>query len=69
MARRHPVVAENELRFLVLSDSALICFRTQKLGASRAAKHRFIDGEDWMQPTLLPDSLKDYVSEETDHSG
>jgi transposase len=26
--------------------------------------HRFIDGEDRMQQTLLPNSLKDYVSEE-----
>ena len=26
--------------------------------------HRFIDGEDRMQQTLLPNSLEDYVSEE-----
>jgi hypothetical protein len=26
--------------------------------------HRFIDGEDRMQPALLPHSLEDYVSEE-----
>ena len=26
--------------------------------------HRFIDGEDRMQQTLLPHSLEDYVSEE-----
>ena len=26
--------------------------------------HRFIDGEDRMQHTLLPNSLEDYVSEE-----
>src|SRR5678816_1326352 len=26
--------------------------------------HRFIDGEDRMQPTLLPHSLEDYVDEE-----
>jgi hypothetical protein len=26
--------------------------------------HRFIDGEDRMQRTLLPNSLEDYVSEE-----
>src|SRR5438874_7310771 len=26
--------------------------------------HRFIDGEDRMQPALLPNSLEDYVSEE-----
>ena len=26
--------------------------------------HRFIDGEDRMQPSLLPHSLEDYVSEE-----
>jgi hypothetical protein len=69
MARRHPVVAENELRLLVMSDSALICFRIPKLGASRVAMHRFIDGEDRMQQTLLPNSLKDYVSQETGHSG
>ena len=28
------------------------------------AMHRFIDGEDRMQQTLLPHSLEDYVSEE-----
>jgi hypothetical protein len=27
--------------------------------------HRFIDGEDRMQQTLLPNSLEDYVSEES----
>ena len=27
--------------------------------------HRFIDGEDRMQPALLPHSLEDYVSEES----
>ena len=26
--------------------------------------HRFIDGEDRMQQTLLPNSLEDYVSQE-----
>ena len=26
--------------------------------------HRFIDGEDRMQPTLLPNCLEDYVGEE-----
>ena len=26
--------------------------------------HRFIDGEDRMQQTLLPNSLEDYISEE-----
>jgi transposase len=26
--------------------------------------HRFIEGEDRMQQTLLPNSLEDYVSEE-----
>jgi len=26
--------------------------------------HRFIDGEDRMQQTLLPNSLEDYVTEE-----
>jgi hypothetical protein len=26
--------------------------------------HRFIDGEDRLQQTLLPNSLEDYVSEE-----
>jgi hypothetical protein len=28
------------------------------------AMHRFIDGEDRLQQTLLPNSLEDYVSEE-----
>jgi hypothetical protein len=27
--------------------------------------HRFIDGEDRMQQTLLPNSLEDYVSQES----
>ena len=26
--------------------------------------HRFIDGEDRMQQTLLPNSLEDYITEE-----
>src|SRR5260221_12441215 len=42
-----------------------ICFRIPKLGASGGLEmHRFIDGEDRMQQTLLPNSLEDYVSEE-----
>ena len=28
------------------------------------AIHRIIDGEDWMQQSLLPHSLEDYVGEE-----
>src|SRR5205807_5651192 len=40
------------------------CFRILKLGASGVAMHRFIDGEDRMQPALLPHSLEDYVGEE-----
>src|SRR5258708_3581272 len=39
--------------------------RILRLGASGAWRmHRFIDGEDRMQQTLLPNSLEDYVSEE-----
>src|SRR5262249_24928037 len=41
------------------------CFRIRRLGTSGwAAMHRFIDGEDRMQPALLPHSLEDYVDEE-----
>src|SRR5712691_10263378 len=38
------------------------CFRIPKLGG--LAMHRFIDGEDRMQQTLLPNSLEDYISVE-----
>jgi hypothetical protein len=31
--------------------------------------HRFIDGDDRMQQTLLPNSLEDYVSEEKTRFG
>src|SRR5713101_6648589 len=42
-----------------------MCFRIPKLGAlGGLAMHRFIDGEDRMQQTLLPNTLEDYVSEE-----
>src|SRR6266852_1695257 len=41
------------------------CFRILTLGGfGGLAMHRFIDGEDRMQQTLLPNSLEDYVSEE-----
>src|SRR5437762_4486644 len=41
------------------------CFRILKRGGLRGlAMHRFIDGEDRMQQTLLPHSLEDYVGEE-----
>jgi transposase len=41
------------------------CIRIPKLwGFGGVAMHRFIDGEDRMQQTLLPHSLEDYVSEE-----
>src|SRR5262249_60987881 len=41
------------------------CFRILKLGGLWGlAMHRFIDGEDRMQQTLLPHSLEDYVGEE-----
>src|ERR1700730_11457096 len=36
----------------------------QKVGASAVAMHRFINGDDRLQLTLLPNSLEDYVSEE-----
>jgi hypothetical protein len=35
-----------------------------RLGALGVAMHRFIDGEDRMQRTLLPNSLEDYVDAE-----
>src|SRR6202051_3169394 len=42
-----------------------ICVRIRELEASGAWRmHRFIDGDDRMQRTLLPNSLEDYVSEE-----
>src|SRR3979411_2045250 len=41
-----------------------VCFRILKLAASGVAMHRFIDGEDRMQPALLPHTLEDYVGEE-----
>src|SRR3984893_12168199 len=42
-----------------------ICIRIRELEASGAWRmHRFIDGDDRMQRTLLPNSLEDYVSEE-----
>ena len=42
-----------------------ICSRIPKLGVfGGLAMHRFIDGEDRLQLTLLPNSLEDYVSEE-----
>src|SRR6202011_3059165 len=42
-----------------------ICSRIPKLGGfGGLAMHRFIDGEDRLQQTLLPNSLEDYVSEE-----
>jgi hypothetical protein len=34
-------------------------------GFGGLAMHRFIDGEDRMQQTLLPNTLEDYVSERT----
>src|SRR3981189_2297169 len=41
------------------------CFRILKLGSFGGwAMHRFIDGEDRMQQTLLPHCLEDYVGEE-----
>src|SRR6266852_79770 len=41
------------------------CFRIPKLGGFGGLEmHRFIDGEDRMQQTLLPNSLEDYVGEE-----
>src|SRR6202521_2547807 len=51
----------------VLSDSARgeAALESRKLGGfGGLAMHRFIDGEDRMQQTLLPNSLEDYVSEE-----
>src|SRR6266568_8762293 len=41
------------------------CFRILKLGGFGGLEmHRFIDGEERTQRTLLPNSLEDYVSEE-----
>src|SRR5579859_7922342 len=34
------------------------------MGLRGVAMHRFIDGDDRMQPALLPHSLEDYVDEE-----
>jgi hypothetical protein len=51
---------------VVLSDSALgeFALESRSLGLRGVAMRRFIDGEDRMQQTLLPNSLEDYVSEE-----
>ena len=56
----------NSRRFAVLPDSALgaAALESRGLGFGGLAMHRFIDGEDRMQRTLLPNSLEDYVSEE-----
>jgi transposase len=50
----------------VLSDSALgeFALESRSWGFGGVAMRWFIDGEDRMQQTLLPNSLEDYVSEE-----
>jgi hypothetical protein len=45
----------------IRGESAL---ESRSLGLWSLTMHRFIDGEDRMQQTLLPNSLEDYVSEE-----
>src|SRR6184192_356294 len=40
------------------------CFKIRSLGLRGLAMHRFIDGEDRLQQTLLPHSLEDYVGAE-----
>ena len=49
-----------------MADSARgkAALESGSLGALGVAMHRFIDGEDRMQQTLLPHSLEDYVSQE-----
>ena len=51
---------------LVPSDSTWgeAAVESRGLGLRGLAMHRFIDGEDRLQQTLLPHSLEDYVSEE-----
>jgi transposase len=50
----------------VIADSALTdaVLESRSLGALGAVMHRFINGEDRLQPALLPHSLEDYISEE-----
>jgi len=50
----------------VLADSiwGQSALESRSLGLWGLTMHRFIDGEDRMQQTLLPNSLEDYVSEE-----
>ena len=50
----------------MLSDSALSesALESRSLSAWGLAMRRFIDGEDRMQPALLPHCLEDYVDEE-----
>src|SRR5258708_6114129 len=56
----------NKARFAALADSAWgeAALESWSLGLWGVAMHRFIDGEDRMQPALLPHSLEDYVGEE-----
>jgi len=50
----------------VLADSIVggSALESRSLGFGGLTMHRFIDGEDRLQQTLLPNSLEDYVSEE-----
>ena len=56
----------NKARFAALADSAWgeAALESPGLGVRGVAMHRFIDGEDRMQPALLPHCLEDYVGEE-----
>src|SRR6267143_2060627 len=49
------------LAYSIRGESAL---ESRSLSVWSLTMHRFIDGEDRMQQTLLPNSLEDYVSEE-----
>jgi hypothetical protein len=53
-----------EIRALADSGMGVVALEIPRLGAWGVAMHRFIDGEDRMQRTLLANSLEDYVDAE-----
>jgi transposase len=62
--RVQAVWKQREIAILTDSIGGESALESRGLGLWSLTMHRFIDGEDRMQQTLLPHSLEDYVSEE-----
>jgi hypothetical protein len=64
LLRGQAVWKRPEISVLVIPPWANPLWNPEAWGFGVVAMHRFIDGEDRMQQSLLPHSLEDYVGEE-----